>query len=61
MRYIPEKQIFYNNKLNSSTISLNQSLQNDTSSFASEDVLYDATVSRFSDFGYTNDKYGIIH
>ena len=61
MRFIPEKQIFDNNKLNSSIISLDDSSHNDSFNVPSEDLLNDATVSRFSDFGYTNDMEAFTH
>lgn len=65
-RYIPEKQCF-ESQLNQTQeslaldISYNTESNNVSKTGKYEEMLNDATVSRFSDFGYTNDKDSIEH
>jgi regulator of nonsense transcripts 1 len=65
-RYIPEKQCF-ESQLNSTVENLSVDLsyadsinKNEVDEKYSE-LLNDATQSRFSDFGYTNDKDSVVH
>lgn len=60
-KYIPEKQCFesqLNNQTDSTVISANTGT---TTGFFDEDYLNDATISRFSDFGYVNDAESISY
>jgi len=61
-RYIPERLCFesqLNNTVDS--LSIDISYTNDNKSINNEELMNDATVSRFSDFGYINDKEAVQH
>jgi len=72
VRFIPEKQCF-ETQLNTDEVLNNAELENENNEDEKEEkrdnktkdkyeeMLNDATVSRFSDFGYTNDKDSIEH
>jgi regulator of nonsense transcripts 1 len=60
-RYIPERQCFesqLNNTIESISVDLSY---NEIMNSNHEEMMNDATVSRFSDFGYTNDKESNLH
>jgi regulator of nonsense transcripts 1 len=62
-RYIPEKQCF-DSQLNvtNETLSISADVSySEGNNSILDDFMNDATVSRFSDFGYTNDKEAFTH
>ena len=66
VRYIPEKQCFesqLNNEetLNAELESKTENTNEEKSDTKYDEMLNDATQSRFSEFGYTNDKDAIEH
>jgi len=71
VRFIPEKQCF-ETQMNTEEVLANADFENENNEDEKEEknekpndkyeeMLNDATVSRFSDFGYTNDKDSIEH
>ena len=63
-RYLPEKKIFDNGDINGFSNDFNISYnENNMKSnvLADDEIFNDATVSRFSEFGYTNDNEAMSH
>ena len=63
-RYLPEKKIFDNGDINgfNNDFNISYNENNMKSNVLAEDEIFnDATVSRFSEFGYTNDNEAMSH